>query len=218
MWLFSKYGFFSAVCTKENPEELKVRARDVDHLRELKKNFPMLAPFEISESPKADYRCRMIVPKAIWTKVCEALAEDIDYDNFKSGVAAHRGRDAYEHALHEIWSVMYGVQVRKYGQGIYAYQNRKHGVGVKSLVDGGLFEHEAESEHPETEVEVDLDVGDLVAKATAEPRCKCGHSESRHNTQNGDYECNVVGCSCANYSPVAPKRGNVRGGKKKAAK
>ena len=40
------------------------------------------------------------------------MTEDLDYDNFKSEVARYQGNDGadYEHALHDVWSVMYGVQ------------------------------------------------------------------------------------------------------------
>ena len=40
------------------------------------------------------------------------MNEEMDYDNFKSEVAQFQGRDgaAYEHALHEVWSVMYSIQ------------------------------------------------------------------------------------------------------------
>jgi len=40
------------------------------------------------------------------------LAEETDYDNFKSEVARHRGKTgaAYEHALHDVWSVMNRLQ------------------------------------------------------------------------------------------------------------
>jgi hypothetical protein len=44
--------------------------------------------------------------------VLAGLAEEIDYDNFKSEVARHQGRAgaAYECSLHEVWSVMHGLQ------------------------------------------------------------------------------------------------------------
>ncbi len=40
------------------------------------------------------------------------LAEETDYDNFKSEVARYQGRNgaAYEHSLHEVWSVMHRLQ------------------------------------------------------------------------------------------------------------
>jgi hypothetical protein len=40
------------------------------------------------------------------------VAEETDYDNFKSEVARHQARAgaAYEHSLHEVWSVMNRLQ------------------------------------------------------------------------------------------------------------
>jgi len=40
------------------------------------------------------------------------LGEEIDYDNFKSEVANHQGTAgaAYEHSLHDVWSVMKTLQ------------------------------------------------------------------------------------------------------------
>lgn len=38
------------------------------------------------------------------------LGDDLDYDNFKSAVARHQGHNQYEHALHDVWGVMYGIQ------------------------------------------------------------------------------------------------------------
>jgi hypothetical protein len=44
--------------------------------------------------------------------VLAALAEETYYDNFKSEVAHHLGGSgaAYEHSLHEVWSVMHRLQ------------------------------------------------------------------------------------------------------------
>ena len=41
-----------------------------------------------------------------------ALNEELDYDNFKSEVARYQGREGtdYEHALHDVWSVMDELQ------------------------------------------------------------------------------------------------------------
>jgi hypothetical protein len=40
------------------------------------------------------------------------MAEETDYDNFKSEVARHQDKkgSAYEHSLHEVWSVMRRLQ------------------------------------------------------------------------------------------------------------
>jgi hypothetical protein len=44
--------------------------------------------------------------------VLAGLAEETDYDNFKSEVGNHQGEagSAYEHSLHEVWSVMHRLQ------------------------------------------------------------------------------------------------------------
>ena len=41
------------------------------------------------------------------------LAEETDYDNFKSEVARHQGKGgaAYERSLHEVWSVMNRLKI-----------------------------------------------------------------------------------------------------------
>lgn len=45
-------------------------------------------------------------------RVLAGLAEETDYDNFKSEVARHQGKSgaAYEHSLHDVWSVMHKLQ------------------------------------------------------------------------------------------------------------
>jgi hypothetical protein len=52
------------------------------------------------------------VQKYAWTQILAGLAEETDYDNFKSAVARHQGRAraASEHSLHEVWSVMNRLQ------------------------------------------------------------------------------------------------------------
>jgi len=118
MWIFTKHGFFSAVCARKGNgshghpvdlDRIMIRARVRDHLDALKKRFPdLLSNCEIQESVGTDYAFRLFVQKAAWTQVLAGLAEETDYDNFKSAVARHQGRAgaAYEHSLHEVWSVM----------------------------------------------------------------------------------------------------------------
>ena len=122
MWIFTKHGFFSAVCARQadgkhgqpvDPSRIMVRARVRDHLEALRKHFPeLLGKCEIQEFAGTDYAFRLFVQKSAWTQVVSALAEESDYDNFKSEVARHQGRAgaAYEHSLHEVWSVMNRLQ------------------------------------------------------------------------------------------------------------
>jgi hypothetical protein len=122
MWIFTKHGFFSAVSARQGNgkhgqpvdlDRIMVRARVRSHLEALKKRFPdLLGECEIQESVGTDYAFRLFVQKSAWKQVASGLAEETDYDNFKSEVARHQGRAgaAYEHSLHDVWSVMNRLQ------------------------------------------------------------------------------------------------------------
>ncbi len=122
MWIFTKHGFFSAVCARHgngshgqpvDPDRIMVRARIRGHLEALKKRFAdRLGECDILDSAGTDYAYRLFVPKPVWAQVLAALAEETDYDNFKSEVAHHQGRPgaAYKNSLNDVWSVMHRLQ------------------------------------------------------------------------------------------------------------
>lgn len=122
MWLFTKYGFFSAVCAREgdgrhgrkvDPNRLMIRARVRSHLDALRQQFPsLLGNCEVQASLGTDYAFRIFVDKPVWAQVTAKLAEELDYDNFKAEVGRHQGAagSRYEHALHTVWEVMYELQ------------------------------------------------------------------------------------------------------------
>ena len=122
MWVFTTYGFFSAVCARKgngkygqpvDPDRIMIRARLRSHLDALLKRFPeLLGGIEIQTFTGTDYAFRIFVAKPAWAAVLAALAEETDYDNFKAEVALHQGKDgkAYEKSLHDVWDVMYGLQ------------------------------------------------------------------------------------------------------------
>ena len=121
MWIFTKHGFFSAVCARQGAshsdpidlDRIMVRARIRGHLEALKKRFSdLLEGCDIQDSTSTDYAYRFFVKKAVWVQVVAELAMETDYDNFKSEVANHQGRSgaAYEHSLHSVWSVMHKLQ------------------------------------------------------------------------------------------------------------
>ena len=123
MWIFTRYGFYSVVSARQgglrhgpiDPTQLMVRTRRREHLEALQARFPAeLASVSIAHSTDTDYAHRIVVPKATWVRMAAALADEIDYGNFKSEVARHLGSGgaAYEHALHDVWSVMYSLQRR----------------------------------------------------------------------------------------------------------
>lgn len=127
MWVFCKYGFFSAVCARQgdgshgqpvDPDRMMIRARQREHLEALVQRFPkLLQDADIQEFPGTDYAYRIFMPKATWTQVLAHLGEDTDYDNFKSEVARFQGSAGidYEHALHDVWGVMYDLQGKRGG-------------------------------------------------------------------------------------------------------
>lgn len=134
-WIFTRFGFFSAVCARKgdgklaqpvDPNQIMVRARVKAHLQALQKRFKELRPFPIYESANSDYRFRLFCPKGTWAHVMCDLALDLDYDNFKSEVKRFQGKKgaAYESALHRVWGVMYGVQTDEHGPGIYSRPSR----------------------------------------------------------------------------------------------
>ena len=121
MWVFTKHGFFSAVCARQgdgthgqpiDPDRIMVRARVRAHLEALKERFPnLLGQCDILEFAGTDYAFRIFMVKQVWSHVLSGLAEETDYDNFKSEVARQgRGAAAYERALHDVWSVMGRLQ------------------------------------------------------------------------------------------------------------
>ena len=123
MWIFTKDGFFSAVCARQGDgrhgqpvdlDRIMVRARTREHLAALKRRFPdQLGKSEIQHSTTADYAFRLFVEKQVWREVVAGLADETDYDNFKSAVARHQGRGgaAYGDTLHDVWSIMHELQV-----------------------------------------------------------------------------------------------------------
>lgn len=122
MWLFTRDGFFSAVCARQgdgkggqplDPDRLMVRTRIRGHLEALKARFPdLLGRCEIMTYAGTDYAFRIFVGKSDWSTVLARLGEDIDYGNFKSEVRRYQGRAGapYEDALHDVWSIMYRLQ------------------------------------------------------------------------------------------------------------
>jgi hypothetical protein len=117
MWLVTRYGFYSIACAQKpdgkiDPSKLMMRARSATHLDNLKARFPVLAGQEIRTTPDHDYRWRLIVTKATWSKIVAELVEEQEWSNFKNEAHRYQG-DAgsdYVRALHDVWSVMNALQ------------------------------------------------------------------------------------------------------------
>ena len=72
----------------------------------------MLAAGEILTWPKRDYRYRLILPKKSWVAIVADLAQEQEWSNFKDAAEEFQGKRGkrYVRALHDVWSVMYGLQ------------------------------------------------------------------------------------------------------------
>lgn len=121
MWIFARYGFFSIACAQKpdgtpDKDTVMIRARRAEHLENLRDRFPALAGIGIATTRGTDYRYRMILPKAVWVPVLAEMGEEQEWSNFKNEAAAYEasrgpvGEDSYSTALHEVWSVMNGLQ------------------------------------------------------------------------------------------------------------
>lgn len=122
MWMFTKYGFFSAVCARQgdgrhgspvDPTRTMVRARVRAHLEALQGQYPdLLGTSSIQGTGHTDYAYRIFLPTDTWVEVVARLARETDFDNFKDAVERHQGRNGapYVHALHDVWEVMHRLQ------------------------------------------------------------------------------------------------------------
>jgi len=119
MWIQSIFGAFSINCADTapgsgvlDPETLMVRARRREHLELLRGAFSAIADHPIMETPRGDYRWRMIVQKAVVAQVVAELVAQVDYPNFKSACADRSAAlgAGYSAALHTTWSAVARLQ------------------------------------------------------------------------------------------------------------
>ena len=121
MWLFTRYGFYSIACALKqdgtlDPDQVMVRARVMNHLKNLQKRFPQLKGVDILTLPRRDYLYRLLVPKQVWSMIIAELAEEQNWSNFKTEAARYQGvaGSAYIHALHAVWNTMYELQDNRF--------------------------------------------------------------------------------------------------------
>lgn len=106
MWLFTKRGFYSIISKGEDEWHVRARAeKDLEALNEVAGT-----DYKIHRSEDADYRWRMVIPGAEAKKLIAALAEDIDYSNFKGVIAKTPAQRDKLDILHRIWAEMYAYQ------------------------------------------------------------------------------------------------------------
>lgn len=121
MWMFTKYGFFSIVLDSQNLSLAAIRGRAVKDLEALKKAFPaLLQDAEIKLTPERDYYCRLTIDRTQLPELYAAMAEAIDYPDFKTELKRTHAQDDKLPLLNNLWGTMnrYQDQVHP-GMGLY---------------------------------------------------------------------------------------------------
>lgn len=120
MWIFCKYGFFSAVQHTDKPDTLLVRARfkgDLDRLIKAMtpEEYNLSGKPKVQFTPDADYRYRAEIRKIVFAELIRETAEDIDYPNFKDAMHDGTVRDtAYMNCWRALWAAQnFGVNQNK---------------------------------------------------------------------------------------------------------
>jgi 8-oxo-dGTP pyrophosphatase MutT (NUDIX family) len=135
MWLFTTFGFFSAV-QKPGTDFITIRARvrnDLDALRE--KYLPELSP-TIGKAG-TDYPWRATVAHAKFAEALAKIALDIHYGNFKDAVAKMQG-SARAHRYGKVWSALYDIPEEVPVQETRAWHSKDQALSGKKIAYGGV--------------------------------------------------------------------------------
>jgi hypothetical protein len=105
MWIITKTGFISVVQSRNDPDNLLVRARNPEHLAA---GFPNFVE-EIFEDKDADYRWRLEVPREIVADMLADAVDELDYDSHVKEEVSGADKDLY-HAMLRMWNAHYDYQ------------------------------------------------------------------------------------------------------------
>ena len=137
MWVFTNYGFVSAVAHRNKKGILFVRAREPEVLEMLCKRNGISATVRKTED--ADYLYRAEIPQREFAKAIAGEILRIDYGNFKNSFTAADPKNTHvsHMALMDVWCVMHGLQ----------YEIKNGGrVYVKESMLPWIYEPETHSE------------------------------------------------------------------------
>jgi hypothetical protein len=107
MWLFTPFGFFSAV-RKRGTDFLTVRARAAGDLERLRERYMPELSATITGGG-TDYPYRATISHEAFAQGLARAARDIDYHNFKDEVAARQGYDR-AHVYGKVWGVLLDLE------------------------------------------------------------------------------------------------------------
>lgn len=98
MWLCTQLGFFSIV--RKDAGTFHIRARCREDLEQLAQVAGAGDP--VASHVGSDYPWRILCPAADLPRFMNALTASIDYDNFKSAIAANPAQRSKLDAYHDI--------------------------------------------------------------------------------------------------------------------
>jgi hypothetical protein len=110
MWLFTQHGFYSIVADRDQPGRHLARARVRLDLENLKKLAGLGGT--IRATPEADYGYRILLEAPELVRVMNALANTVDYPNFKAAIAKRPDQAARSATYHRIWAEAAMLQSR----------------------------------------------------------------------------------------------------------
>ena len=117
MWIFTETGaFYSAVQSYDDPDKLVVRSRDRESSQALAEWLGEGA--EVLETPRRDYRFRVICTREQWADFLYMWAHDVKAKNFKDEVKKNLGKTSrgpsWLSALNAVWWAGFDYQNTRY--------------------------------------------------------------------------------------------------------
>jgi hypothetical protein len=113
MWLCTQNGFYSV--SHKSEDEIHVRARKREDLENLKQVAACMDTAALDwtihrSPPPADYRWRIVINRDQLCELMVAVAEDIDYSNFKGRIHQREDQDEKSSAYAQLWHKLYQLQ------------------------------------------------------------------------------------------------------------
>jgi hypothetical protein len=107
MWLFTTFGFFSAV-QKPGDDFLTIRGRSAKDLERLREGYlPKLGPTIMGGG--TDYPCRARASHEDLAGAIGAIVRDVTYSNFKGAVGNEMG-SRRSRTYHDVWSALLAIE------------------------------------------------------------------------------------------------------------
>ncbi|MEI6358331.1 MAG: hypothetical protein WCP53_14710, partial [Verrucomicrobiota bacterium] len=100
--MFTQHGFYSIVADRVEAGRHLVRARVRPDLENLKKLAGITGT--IRTTPDADYRYRLSIDAAELIRLMNALANTVDYPNFKARISQRPDQVGRSGTYHPIWA------------------------------------------------------------------------------------------------------------------